>query len=115
MAVNKRLSAQVDVLVEAAWGDEYEAEKEKYWKVFEEEYRKEYEAGGDPMGWAIYEDPVDALAAAVDGEDDDKRFIAEILADYKHFWGLIEKIEGCKNHFFNEELVKRADEYLAAP
>lgn len=112
MAVNERVSAQVNVLWEAYETDKYKAEKEKYWKIFDEEYRKEYAAGESPMGWAGYEDPADALYAAVD-DGLDKEFLAEVLAEYKRFWGLVEAIEGSKRQSFDEELVKEAEERLA--
>ena len=98
MAVNYRVTAQANKMVEAYRTPEYEAEKEKYWQILEEEYLKE-----PRNGWIGLEDPEDSLNESIG--NDDAKWTEETLEFYLRFY----KITGWK---MNEELVHAAKVYI---
>lgn len=106
MSCNARVSEQVK-RVALQYGvnhEAYEAEKEIYWQILEEELEKE------PVnGWIGYEDPVDALRAFLEDEDD-KEDVAEILGEYIRFCEICKKVTG--KDWMDRDLVAEAEEYV---
>ena len=107
MAVNARVSEQVNKMAEAYGNgnkEVYKAEKEKYWQVLEEELTEQ------PVnGWIGYEDPVDCLSAMV-ADGDKKEWVKEVLDDYTRFCEICEKVTG--REWLDKELVASAEAYL---
>ena len=108
MSMNARVSAQVEKMVQAFGTNEFSQEKERYWMILEEEYRK------DPVrawGWMAYEDPTDSLAEGIYSKDD-KEWVAGVLEDYKRFWKMIESVGYESTNMINKDLIREAEEYI---
>ncbi len=110
MAINARVSAQVKRLLQSLGTKEFDKEKERYWQVVEEEYRKDPEAA---WGWLGYADPTDGLREAVMNEED-KSWVAERLEDYKRFWSMVHSVNDVRVSKIDLDLVRMAEEYIKA-
>ena len=107
MSMNKRVTGQARVLGETYGTDRYEAEREKYWQILEEEARK------DPLasGWLGWEDPVDFLIERI-ADGDDKELVAEVLADFKRFNEICERAGHGGGTWNYEKVVATAEKYI---
>ena len=104
---NRRVMEQADRLKEAEINDsdKVEAEEEKYWKIFEEEYSKDSFAV-----WAFDESSEEVLRQYLDWGDVDVETMKKVLADYIKFYDIVEKYTPAFSR--DTDLVKRAEEYI---